>query len=1468
MLFLVTASFLLSRPTVQTYLGEKVTAILKDTYDVHIAVEKMEISFLGELNLDGILIKDHHNDTLITVRRLESSLNDIRSLLNNKLALNDVVLYDGILTMKTYKGEDTNSLTVFSRKFARDKKTKKKPFLLDANNIRLNGITYELLDENRKTEQLVVYYKNIIGDINDFSLVGSSVSAAVSNIELIDNNGLVANNLTVDFSYTPSQMKFKKVVLETDYSQLNFDMVFDYTSDDLKDFNNKVLIDANVHDSFISLIDLKKLYKEFGGEEQLFFSSGFKGSLNDFKLTHLDLYSNTNLKVKGNYHFVNAIDRKKGFVLNGMSDELTSNYAQVKKLLPNLIGKNLPSEFKKIGNFTINGATLITNTKLEIDIAIKSMIGKAKVDLELTNIDNIDEAAYEGNVRVSNLEFGKLLNDANVGKLSFEGKVKGEGFKLENINTTLIGTVYKHQYKGYTYKNIEVNGVLKNKLFNGDLKVNDPNFKFDFNGLADLSSDVNKFDFKAKVAYADFKQLNLFERDSIAIVRGEIAIDLTGNTIDDIVGTANFKNASYTNERQEIVFDEFTLSSSIENKVKSIQIDSKDIVNGGVKGEFKLTDVHKLVRNAMGSMMTNYKPLKVAENQYLEFDFHIYNQVVSALLPNVQLASSALLKGKVIESNNEVKLLFKTPKMKYNRTYIDSIHLQLDNKNPVLNTNFSIRKIKSPAYTLNDINIYNKTLNDTLFFRSDFTGGAENKERFGMSLYYTIDTLNNSVLGVQKSKVEFKNKEWYFNPLNDKNNKVVFDLRKDEFSFEKFVFVTGDQEIQFEGVLRDSTYKDLSLSFERVNLDAIMPKIDSLSLDGELNGAFRFKQEKGEYNPFGKANIANFSINDALQGDMNMAVEAEDSYEKYKVDFQLHSESYRSLHAHGIVDLEPKQPLIDLIVQLKDFKLNAFSPLGKNVLSKLRGVATGNFEVIGALLNPQMNGQVTLFDAGFNFPYLNVDYGIENGTNVLLKEQSFVFENLEIEDSQFKTKGLMNGQISHSAFKDWQLNLQLKSDKLLVLNTEDGEDVDYYGTGFIQGLANFKGPTNDLRIDVKAKTLAGTKFVIPLSDVKAVENSKLIHFKVDTKETLEDSFFDTEVLIEKLQGISLNFDLDVTTDAEAEVVIDRVSGSSLKGTGTGNLLIEIDTKGTFNMYGDYKIEKGIYNFIYGGIINKPFEVKKGGMVSWEGDPMNANLNLQAVHRVKANPKVLLNDLNTNRKIAVDLITDIKGTLFNSTEEFSIEIPNSSSTVATELAFVLNDNDENTTLRQFFSLLISKSFFNEDNLASNGNSAITGTTSDIISGALSDIFNEEGDKFQIDLGYTSGEKNDVETLNIDNQVDISLKTQINDKILIDGNLGVPVGTKTQSSVIGEVKVEFLVDDDGNLRYTVFNRQNEIQYSEEEGYTQGVGLIYQIDFGNLKEMFSKFGLKRKKRNTFGESEDGTTDDELILVVPSIL
>ncbi|MFC2127573.1 translocation/assembly module TamB domain-containing protein [Bacteroidota bacterium] len=1446
----------------QTRLGDYATKTLQNKFDVHISVEKINLSYLGFVELKGILIKDHHQDTLISVSKLKTSLLSFKEVLEKKVDLGKVSLHDGIFNLKTYEGEEKTNLTVFSMKLAEKSENKKTPFLLNAKQVSANGIDFEIINENRNNGELVVFYKKINGQIFDFKLNGTNVSANLREVSLIQNNHIKITSFNTDYSYTSEEMLFLNTNLKTENSKINGTIKFNYGVGDLKYFNDKVQINADFDNSYISTLDLKKLYTEFSGDETFYFSSGFKGTINNFKLSHLDLFSKDNFFLKGNYHLKNSVNAANSFSLNGITDNFASNYEMLNEILPKIIGNRLPSEFKKIGDFSITGASLITNDTIDLDVSVQSSIGKVKTKMLLTEVSKIDEASFSGHIKVHDFDLGKIVNDSLIGEISMEGDMKGKGFTVANLNAIIKGNITKHQYKGYTYKNIAINGFFRNKHFNGSLNVNDKNLKLDFKGLADFSKKEHEFDFKAKVDYANFNRLHLFTKDSIAILSGDIHMDFIGNKMDDIRGEAHFVNSSYTNENKKYEFKDFNISSTIRDTIKTIKIDSKDIVNGQVRGVFKISEIQKIMLNAMGSMLSNYEALPVVKNQFFEFDFKIYNEIVEVFLPQIKLGTNTVLKGKVIDNNDEIKLLFQTPKLAVYNTILDEIDLQIDNKNPILNTNFTIAKIETSNYVLNEVNLLNKTLNDTLFFRTDFTGGKENNERFDLSLYYTYNKEKKSVLGVQRAKVHFKNKDWFVNPKENSKNKVIFDLDKQEFNFKEFDLSSKKQKIHFSGVIKDSTYKDLKVNLSEVSLDDVTPKIDSLSLKGIVNGDLNFKQENGIYKPFGVLNIDNFKINNAEQGDLSMQLKAEDSYKKYNVNLQLVSDSYKNLEAQGIVDLTPKLPVIDLGVKLAEFKLNAFSPLGKNVLTRIRGVANGAFSVTGALSNPDMDGELSLTNTGLSFPYLNVDYNFVGNPKIELNKQSFVFNNLELQDSKLKTKGYLKGTISHTAFKDWMLDLKINSDRLLALDTEDGENVSYYGTGFIAGEAAFTGPTNDLRINVKAKTLEGTKFVIPLSDVKAVENSSLIHFKEVKKEITENSAFDRASVLKNIQGLSLNFDIDVTKEALAEVVIDRVSGSSLKGYGTGNLSIEIDTKGKFNMFGDYLVDSGIYNFIYGGVINKPFIVKKGGVVSWDGDPYNADLNIEAIHQVKANPKALLESLNTNRKIDIDLVTQIRGKLFNSSNEFDIVIPNSSSVVASELDFKLNDNDDNTKMRQFFSLLISKSFYNENNLAENGNSAITGTTSDIISGALSDIFNKEGDKFQIDLGYTAGEKNDLETQNIDDQVDISLATQINDRVLINGKLGVPVGAKTQSSVVGEVKVEVLVDEAGNLRWTFFNRQNEIQYSEEEeGYTQGVGLTYQIDFDHIGEVFKKLRAKKKKK-----TEDKLKEQEVPVILTS--
>ena len=1436
-------SIILSIPAVQTQIGKYATKTINDDFGTNLTIEKVDLSFLGNVQLKGVKIRDHHKDTLIFVNKLSTSLLNAKRILDNEVNLKSISL-DGVnFHMKTYKGEKDDNMAIFIDSFddGKSRDSLSNPFVLKASNVYINNLNFRLIDSNKK-DSLKYKASNIGGNLQDLAIVGPDFSTKIRGLYFKDMFGLDVINLTTNFTYSKTAMHFNKTVLKTIKSNIKGDIHFNYKREDLVSFNDKVNIKANFKTSKIAIEDLKKFYNELDGNDILDVNTQFKGKLNNFELKNLNLSSRKGIKVVGNLSFVNALNTERGFIFDGDLKNLSATYLELKKILPNVLGKTLPTEFQKLGKFDINGKIRVTPEQMRATVNVDSEIGSTISDLQITNIDDIDFAEYNGEIELSKFNIGVFFNDPLFGTVSLKGDVNGSGFRLDNINTSFIGQVSELNFNNYSYKNIVANGQYQNNKFDGDLKIDDENFKMQFNGLADLSSKIHKFDFKSDIEYLNLKKTNLFVRDSTSLVKGKIELDIEGNTFDDIVGKATFKNVFYTNQEKEFSFKEFNIFSSLKDSIKTIRVTSKDIANGYVSGKFSFSELIPVAQNALGSIYTNYQPYEVSPNQFLDFNFTIYNQIVTVFYPDVTIDNNTKIRGKIKSNKNQLRLTFSSPRIDAFGNELKDVLLRTDNQNPLYNSHLTASEINTKYYNIAKLNLLNRTHNDTLFFKSEFTGGKKRNEDFNLDFFYTFNEEGKSVLGFEDSKFVFKDNVWNINPDKENTDKITFDLKNNEFNFSQFKLVSGEQKIEFTGSLKGDSEKVLLADFTKVKLESFLPVIDSLDLKGKLSGNLDFVQKENIYSPEAVFVIDDFEVNNFKQGNLALNVKGNNSYQKYAVDLSINNDNVKSIAATGNLDFSTKRPLIDLEVFLEDFKLDAFSPLGQDVLSSLRGDVSGNFTLKGFLGNPDMEGTLRLKDAGLKFPYLNVDYDFEGESIVTLSEQSFILEDFKILDTKHSTKGKLQGDITHQNFDQWFLNIEIESDNLLVLDTENTEEALYYGTAFIDGTANISGLTDQLTIDVNAKTNSGTKFVVPLKDTETVDSYKLIHFKSD-KEKIGDR--QKEIARQAIKGLALNIDLEVTKEAEAQVVIDEVYGSQLTGKGSGNLQIRINTRGMFNMFGEYTIDSGVYDFKYGGIINKPFLIQKGGTVSWSGDPYEAILDVTAIYKAKANPGVLLENFNSNRKEEIDLVTKITGGLFSSKQELDIQLTNVDPTIASELEFILNDNNVNQKTTQFISLLAFGTFRNPEKVNFDLNNTITNTASSALATAFSSLINSPDSKFQIDLDYQQADNTDIDRLNIDSSLDVSVSTQVSNNVIINGKVGVPVGVQTQSSVVGEVKVEVLLNKEGNFRGVIFNRQNEIQYSQqEEGYTQGVGLSYQVNFNTLSDLLTKIGLKKKK------------------------
>ena len=138
-----------------------------------------------------------------------------------------------------------------------------------------------------------------------------------------------------------------------------------------------------------------------------------------------------------------------------------------------------------------------------------------------------------------------------------------------------------------------------------------------------------------------------------------------------------------------------------------------------------------------------------------------------------------------------------------------------------------------------------------------------------------------------------------------------------------------------------------------------------------------------------------------------------------------------------------------------------------------------------------------------------------------------------------------------------------------------------------------------------------------------------------------------------------------------------------------------------------------------------------------------------------------------------------------------------------------------------------------------------------------MLESENENFEVGVTYDIGTDNSVQDVTTDDQLGLEVSGRIADKVIVSGKVGVPVGSNTNSNVIGEVEVKVPLNRSETFQAKFYNRQNEIQFDviEGEGYTQGVGISYRFDFNNAEEFVEKLGLKKtdeEKEMTKGQRD----------------
>ncbi|MBQ4215802.1 MAG: translocation/assembly module TamB domain-containing protein, partial [Bacteroidales bacterium] len=319
-------------------------------------------------------------------------------------------------------------------------------------------------------------------------------------------------------------------------------------------------------------------------------------------------------------------------------------------------------------------------------------------------------------------------------------------------------------------------------------------------------------------------------------------------------------------------------------------------------------------------------------------------------------------------------------------------------------------------------------------------------------------------------------------------------------------------------------------------------------------------------------------------------------------------------------------------------------------------------------------------------------------------------------------------------------------------------------------------------------------------------------------------------------GLTLDLGLDVTPDALAQIIFDPKVGDVIKARGDGNLLVKMDKGGDLKIYGKYQIEEGDYLFTLKNLINKKLILQNGGTIVWNGDPLNAQVDLVANYETKASPQPLFDStMNVSKRIPVTCQVNLKNNLLSPDISYNIVVPQS----ATQVAEVLATLSEDETTLQFFSLMLQGAF-----MAVNSESGVGSSVSfEVLSNQFNNLLSQIDPNMDVSVNYRMGTDNVT-----NNEFEFGISRQFwNDRIIVNVNgytdfgetnsTESPTEQNQSNDFSGNVSVEMKLNKRGTIKVKGFSRSNDDELSERQENTNGIGFFFTKDFNTLRDLFKK-------------------------------
>ena len=1312
-----------------------------------------------------------------------------------------------------------------------------------------------------------LYFKQLSLEANDFYYDPELIRISVHKFSAIDQNNFTINSMATDFSMDKHSITTKNLKLKTPFSTIDADFSIHFTS--LETFTSSYQfsnLNLNMRNVTFKSPDV------FYFNQELIEQPFFKNRTNITTITGsisgaMNNLSGKSLVVKTGTNSVLETD----FTIKGLPEYETAFFD-----FPRLKLRSGKEDIQMMG-YTLIPETIEIPEHISLQLAfngqLKSFESTARMsssfgDAKLSAALERDEK-FRGKVNLNNFDLGRLLKDTILyGPVSLAAEANGQGLDLKTINAKIKAEAAQLYLNQYNYQHLTLNGTVTGRQFEGKINLNDENAVFDLAGLVNLNTGQEQVQLRLDVQGADLQKLHFSEDDTqIALVA---SANIKGGFADETNGTAGITNLIIAHNGKKYVLDNF-LSASVNEPIEREQNSNSALIGinySGTVSPAKLSSV-------LGRFLNNYFPVsnsiqETTKTKPSKFNFEIqlHNHPIlsEVLVPELEEFDPGVIQGRFDSEKNDLKLIATLNKVVYGTTEMNDFTIDVNSDSTALNYTISSGAIFNSMIRLDHFLLEGKLACNRMLSTISSTSGKSKKIQIRSQL--TKENAN--------YKLTFDPAEFYLmdNQWNIATDNYI-EFGKEGFLIHRLFMNHAESQVNIASV-NDRFNDDLNFAVMNFRLDDISRIVekDSNLVKGNMDGNLLLKRVAGSYGLIADATINKLVVRDVSIG--NLTVKAENpGAGQFNLDANL-SGADNNLAANGFFILRDGDNSVNIKTAIQSLSMKTIEAFSMGQITEASGSLSGDILVEGNTDAPEITGQLVFNNAFVKPAFLNNRFGMKNET-IQLKNDGFYFDHFTLSDDKQNT-AILNGAVKMKQFSNFNFAFNITTNDFLLINTTSKDNQEFFGRMIIDSKIDVTGPMTLPVVKARFKMKKGSNFtfVVPEDQLTTDKGEDVVEFENPT--VFNPILTRSDKKVKQSTGIT-GFDLssiiEIDKEATLRLLMDPASSDSLVVKGEAALGFTMDRSGKMSLTGAYNLSEGSYMVSLESIIKKRFDIDAGSSIVWNGDPLDANIHINAKYTVRTSPYDLvadqisgLSDVDKGgykQRYPFSVILKLRGEILHPEIHFEIQLSPEDKGIlggAVNQKLSLLNEDESALNKQVFALLVLGRFVQENPFqtesAGGTSTLIRSTVSKFLSAQLNQLSSKviPGVELNFDIqsydDYQSGQAEGR------TQVEIGMKKQLfNERLSVQlgGTVDVEGDQAKQNSasdITSDVTIEYKLTKDGRFRMKGF-RHNQYEGAIEGQLVEtGVGVVYVRDFNRWSRLF-------KSRKRPPKSPEGGLENE---------